>query len=139
MAGFSLKELLPPCPTPAAETTVPEDNPPRKRKAVKRGSSSQPEDGVEIQEIPRPSPLSGASPSSQPPVTLLGNVLDPSVIQRDVDASGSGTDSVWAPSFEVFGEAVKSSAAILPVGDGMGAKVASSLCQAARLLTDMAK
>ncbi len=139
MIGFSLKDFLPPRPTPAAETAVPKDNPPRKRKAVERGSSSQPEGGAKIQEIPRSSPLSGPSPPSQPRMMLLGNVLDPSAIPRDAVASGSGNDLVWAPSFEVFGEAVRSSAAILPMGDGMGAKVASSLCQAARLPTDMAE
>ncbi|GMY31475.1 hypothetical protein FCV25MIE_26717 [Fagus crenata] len=102
MIGFSLKDLLPPRPTPAAETAVPKDNLPRKRKAVERGSSLQPEGGGKIQEIPRLSPLNGPSPPSQPRMLLLVNVLDPSVIPRD---------------------AVASSAAILPMSDGMGAKV----------------
>ena len=94
MIGFSLKDFLPPRPTPAVETAVPKDNPPRKRKAVERGSSSQPEGGAKIQEIPRSSPLSGPSPPSQPLMMLLGNVLDPSAIPRDAVASESGNDLV---------------------------------------------
>uniref|UniRef100_A0A2N9ELK0 Uncharacterized protein n=1 Tax=Fagus sylvatica TaxID=28930 RepID=A0A2N9ELK0_FAGSY len=59
MAGFSLKELLPPRPISTGETAISDDNPHRKRKAVELGSSSQPESRVEIQAPSRLSPLSG--------------------------------------------------------------------------------
>ena len=77
MAGFSLKNLLPPHPTSTAEVTASDDNPPRKRKAVERGSSSQPEARAETPAPSHPSPLSGVNPPFQPRMTLLGNVLDP--------------------------------------------------------------
>ena len=139
MVGFSLKELLPPYPTSVAETTIFDDNPPRKRKAVEQGSSSQPESRAKIQAPSHPSHLSGVSPSSQPKMMLLGNVLDSSTAQQDSAIPGAEAHPVWAPTFDVFGEAMRSNVAILLVGGGMGAKVATSLCQATRLPVDMAE
>ena len=70
---------------------------------------------------------------------LLGNVLDSSATQRDSAIPEAEAHPVWAPNFDVFGEAMRSNVAILLVGGGMGAKVASSLCQATRLPVDMVK
>jgi hypothetical protein len=139
MVGFSLKNLLPPHPTSAVKATISNDNPPRKRKTVERGSSSQPKSRAETPTPSCPSPLSGVSPPSQPRMTLLGNVLDLTAAQRDFDVPRAETHPIWALTFDVFGETLRSNAAILPVGDSMGAKVASSLCQEARLPVDMAE
>ena len=70
-------------------------------------------------------------------MTLLGNVLDPTVAQQDSYLLRTKTYPVWAPTFDVFGEALRSNVAILPVGDGIGAKVASSLCWVVWLPVDM--
>uniref|UniRef100_A0A2N9H810 Uncharacterized protein n=1 Tax=Fagus sylvatica TaxID=28930 RepID=A0A2N9H810_FAGSY len=69
-------------------------------------------------------------------MTLLGNELDPSALHQGPNSSRAPAQT-WVPSFEVFGDLVRSDAAILAVGDGMGAKVASSLCQMARLPIDI--
>ncbi len=70
---------------------------------------------------------------------LLRNVLDPSAAQQDSAIPRAEAYPVWALTFDVFREAMRSNVAILLVGGGMGAKVASSLCQATRLPVDMAK
>uniref|UniRef100_A0A2N9JAV3 Uncharacterized protein n=1 Tax=Fagus sylvatica TaxID=28930 RepID=A0A2N9JAV3_FAGSY len=99
-------------------------------------TSSQPEPPINLEDSGRGALPSGATESNQPQMTLLGNMLDP-----DAPHLGSGSSrapaQAWTPSFEVFGDPVRSDAAILPVGGGMGAKVASSLCQVARLPIDM--
>lgn len=137
MSGFNLKGLLPPRPlAEASGSAPPTDLQPRKRKAPAHGASSQPEPPIDLEDSRQGALPSGATESNQPQMTLLGNMLDP-----DAPHLGSGSSrapaQAWAPSFEVFGDPVRSDAAILPIGGGMGAKVASSLCQVARLPIDM--
>lgn len=84
-------------------------------------------------------PLSGVVPPNQPRMTLLGNVLDPNAPSQGSCTSRTSAPQAWALTYDVFGEPLKSDTTILLVEDGMGAKVASSLCQVARLPVDMEK
>ena len=140
MTSFSLRGLLPPRPSsrgPIMGASVPIEEPSRKRKAPTRESPSPLGSLEGGYSFSSQSPLGGPVPPSRLRMTLLGNVLAYQNGQSILGLSKASTTTIWAPSFEVFGEAVRSNTAILPVGDGHGTVVANSLCQVARLLLDM--
>ena len=140
MTSFSLRGLLPPRPSsrgPIMGASVPIEEPSRKRKAPTRESPSPLGSLEGGYSFSSQSPLGGPVPPSRLRMTLLGNVLAYQNGQSILGLSKASTTTIWAPSFEVFGEAVRSNTAILPVGDGHGTVVANSLCQVARLPLDM--
>ena len=123
MSGFNLKGLLPPCSLAKASRSTPQaDLQPRKRKAPAPGASSQPEPPIDLVDFGRDTPLSEVVPPNQPRMTFLGNVLDPNVPSQGSSIARTSIPQAWAPTYDFFGEPIKSNAAILLVGMVWGPK-----------------
>uniref|UniRef100_A0A2N9IVX2 Uncharacterized protein n=1 Tax=Fagus sylvatica TaxID=28930 RepID=A0A2N9IVX2_FAGSY len=135
-SGINIKRLLP-LPRVSAEasgSTPPGDLRKRKRKGSSKGETSRPEPQINPEVSRTEAPQSGAD--DQPPTTQPRIELDP-----DVPSQGPGPSKepvpLWAPSYEVFGDPVRSDAIVLKTG-GAGSNTASALSEVARLPTDMA-
>jgi hypothetical protein len=72
----------------------------------------------------------------QPQTTQPGIELDPSIPSQGPGPSKEPTP-LWAPSYEVFRDLVRSDATVLRTG-GTGSNTASALSEVVRLPTDMA-
>jgi hypothetical protein len=136
MSGINIKRLLP-LPRVSAEasgSTPPGDLRKRKWKGSSKGETSRPEPQINPEVSRTEAPQSGAD--NQPPTTQPRIELDP-----DIPSQGPGPSKepvpLWAPSYEVFGDPVRSDAIVLKTG-GAGSNTASALSEVARLPTDMA-
>ncbi len=137
MSKINLKKLLPP---PSAQAEAPESAPPgdlihkRKRKGSSKGESSRP-DPQSVSEVLR-TEVSQRGIDVLPPTTQPGTGLDPVISDKGPSPSKESAP-VWAPSFEVFGDPVRSDATVLRTG-GTGSNTATALSEVARLPADMA-
>ena len=136
MSGINIKNLLPPpcVQAEASRSTLPGDIRKRKQKGSSKGETSRPEPQVNP-EVPRTeAPQSGVDdllPTIQP-----GIELDPSIPNKGPGPSKE-LGLLWAPSFLVYGDPVRSDATVLRTGE-MGSNTASALSEVACLLADMA-
>ena len=103
-----------------------------------KGSSKGETSRLEPQMIPEvlrtKIPQSGVDDLS--PTTQSGRELDPGVPDKGPGLSKEPAP-MWAPSFKVYRDPVRSDATILRTG-GTGSSIASALSEVARLPTDMA-
>jgi hypothetical protein len=135
-SGINIKRLLPP-PRVLAEasgSTPPRDIRKRKRKGSSQGEISRPEPQINLEVSRTEAPQSG--PGDQPQATEPGVEVDPGAPDQGPEPSRAPAP-VWAPTYEVFGNPVRSDATIMVAGE-VGSNVASTLSEVARLPEDMA-
>ena len=106
----------------------------RKRKGSSKGEISRLEPQVNLEVLRTGAPQSGVD--DLPPTIQPSIELDPDVLDKGPDPSKEPAP-VWAPSFEVYGDPVRSDATVLWI-DETRSSTASALSEVARLPVDMA-
>jgi hypothetical protein len=136
MSRINLKKLLPP---PRVQAEASKFTPPgdlirkRKRKGASKGETSCPEPQI-IPEVLR-TETSQIEVDDLPPTIQPGIELDPSVPSKYFEPSKEPAP-LWVPSYEAYGESVRSDATVLKTG-GVGSNTVSALSEVARLPADM--
>ena len=128
MSGINLKKLLPlPCvQAEASESTPPRDLiRKRKQKGSSKGETSCPKPQIIPEVLRTEIPQSGVD--DLPPTTQSGRELDLDVLDKGPGPSKEPAP-VWTPSFEVYGDPVRSDAIVLQT-DGTGSSTASALSE----------
>ena len=136
MSGINIKRLLPPpcVQAEASGSTPPGDLRKRKRKSSSKGETSHPEPPLD-QGDSRAEAIESKD-EDLPQITQPGIELDPDVPSQGPGPSKEPTP-LWAPSYQVFRDPVRSDATVLRTG-GIGSNTASALSEVARLPADMA-